>query len=547
MGKLKDWRILLLFSMVAAYSLLLMTMVNDYYELPSEGFSKEVALRDYEKPNTYQAYDDKSFTTGQVDDGFFLLVNDGQELIFERYTPYGKVLSSHTIEDNIATVLDISAKLVGEEVHYIYHTEEGLFAGSVNLEDGRLQDHFVINTHVQQVILHGKEAVYSVEDQYFYYHESEQALFRDENIKQFDFKSLEDSVFVTTISREIGPFYTSFYEVDFQAGTVKQFHIRDYITSNATKDADHQLYYGDNSFRSMSIFRDSRTNNTYYKELVFSRAAPQNAVFSKFEANDLPNFTYKNIEGDTVTTIMEKFTFVSKDEVASANNTYRNLVEVTDVNGQKTFKRLTKMKKGHPIYESFELMDASYLIFNTIEQENGQSRGMIYMATSVPEIVETSNTLNGEHFMELIYGALTVLPAALAIGFIPSMGFLFPVILFVMPLSLIKITWTERHPEKLLKASIGAYIVSVLYGFYESALKIVHKTQVMSGSLPWHLQSISRMYMMLMVVFAVSFLAYRWYYSKKPEVSFMLHFGVFALTNSILFIMLFYAYSLLAN
>lgn len=319
------------------------------------------------------------------------------------------------------------------------------------------------------------------------------------------------------------------------------------MTANATKDADHKMIMLDQELRVMNIFRDSKTNNTFYKEVTFDKKDVSTQTIEKFEMPDYPNFKYVEKADGRPDMIFEEFTFVGKDEIASGNNTYRNLV-FYDESGDITVKRqLTKMKKAHPVYQYFQVNNNEYLVFNAVDRDSMKSVGTIYFGTTDPLVVKNSNALDNENLMALVFGALTVIPAALAVGFIPSMGYLFPVILVIMPLSMIKITWAERYPDKMLRVAIGVYVASLLYGFYDTAVMITGKIVSIAGSLPWHLQSVLNMYLMLALVFAVAYLGYKWFYAKHPKVSFMVHFGVLFITFSTLYIMLFQTYPLLSN
>lgn len=545
--RLKDWRILLALGVIFSFGLLLMTMINDFYELPSDGFSKEVFLRHYEKNDLYEAYDEKCFASGAYAEGFYLLLNDRDKLIFETYSPEGTLHSSRVIGEGIPSIADISTELEENQLHYIYWADQGLYAGSIDTEAGVSLGQELVDSGVDSVVLHGSTVAYRKSSAYFYYSENAVPLFDDDTILQFDYTVYQDTLLITTVSRDGGSFYSTYYRMNLSDGDISKNQVAPFITTNATKDAGNYLIVADDTVRSMSIFRDTRTSSTYYKELVYDWNRPESYTLNKFEMQDFPNFRYKAFQGDKVVMMMEQFTFVAKDELASADSTYRNLVEVTDESGTRSYRQLTKMKKSHPIYEFFKYHDEDYLVFNTISKEGGSSVGSIYFASSDADVVKTSNVLTKDAFMQLFFGALTVLPAAFAVGFIPSMGFLFPVILMIMPLSMYKITWTEHHPEKLLGASMIVYLVSVLFGFYENATMILAKTQVMAGSLPWHLKSVSSMYMMLILTLSVSFLAQRWYREKKPQASFMIHFGIMFICQSIFYIMLFHAYPLLAN
>lgn len=547
MKKLKDWRLLLLLGFALSYGMLLMTMINDFYELPSEGFSKEVILREYEKPNTYNAYDDKGFTSGALKEGFYLLVNDGDSLVYETYTVEGKLQSSEVIKSGIDTVTDISADIIDDEIKYVMATEKEVFAGRILVSSGKLvQDERIAETY-EQVVLKKNEAVFSKEDAFYYFKESVKTLFTDDTIKRFDFVSVGDQLYLTTLSRDGGSYYSDYYVCDLGQGAYEKVFVREYMTANATKDADHKMIMLDQELRVMNIFRDSKTNNTFYKEVTFDKKDVSTQTIEKFEMPDYPNFKYVEKADGRPDMIFEEFTFVGKDEIASGNNTYRNLV-FYDESGDTTVKRqLTKMKKAHPVYQYFQVNNNDYLVFNAVDRDSLKSIGTIYFGTTDPIVVKKSNALDNENLMALVFGALTVIPAALAVGFIPSMGYLFPVILVIMPLSMIKITWAERYPDKMLRVAIGVYVASLLYGFYDTAVMITGKIVSIAGSLPWHLQSVLNMYLMLAFVFVVAYLGYKWFYAKHPKVSFMVHFGVLFITFSTLYIMLFQTYPLLSN
>lgn len=541
--KLKDWRLLLLVGALLGYGLILLTMVNDFYELPSEGFSKEVVLRTYEKNDTYDAYNYKGFDSGGLGQGFYLLVNDGKQLLFETYSATGEMIMSTVVKEEQETVVDVSTVIKEDMLVYIIATEEGLFKGKLSIETGALIDEVTISEAYDIAEINDVSVVFSEGNQFYYFENDKVILFEDGAIRRFDYVIADDSLFMSTVSRDGGPFFTDYYTVDLEKNTWEKTFIREYITSNSTRDADHVTYLENDQLKMMSVFRDTRFSNTFYKEVTCAPNDPTNFDFYKFQMDDFPNFTYLKNDGSEVQMMVEKFTFVQKDELASGDSTYRNLVLLTREGESFTEKRMTKMKKAHPVYQYFLVENQEYLVFNTVEKNIGH----IYFASSNPEVIVSSNVLNSSSLKELIFGALTVLPAALAVGFIPSMGFVLPVILVIMPLSMIKITWAERYPDKMLKVAIGVYLVSLLLSFYENANMILLDIQGMAGSLPWHMKSVMNMYVMLAITFGISYLAYKWYYAKKPETSFMIHFGIMFITQSVLYILLFNAYPLLAN
>lgn len=547
MKKLKDWRLLLLVGIVLSYGMLLMTMVKDFYELPSEGFSKELALRTYEKPNTYSAYDDKSFTSGALKQGFYLLVNDADTLVYETYTVEGGLISSQVIQSGIDTVVDISADRADDKINYVMATETEVFAGTILIPTGELVSHESITGTYENVVLKKDAVVFSKGETFYYFKESVTPLFKDNTIKRFDFECASDELYLTTLSRDGGSYYSDYYVCDLTKASYERSFIRSYIIGNATKDVDHQLVIVKDGLRVMSVFRDTKTNSSFYKELTFQKNDVSSQRMEAFERAEYPNFKYVDTADGKADLIIEAFTFVGKDEISSGNNTYRNLV-FYDKSGEETDKRqLTKMKKSHPVYQYFQVNQNDYLVFNAVERDSIKSVGTIYFATTEAGVLKKSNTLDNDQFMTLVFGALTVIPAALAVGFIPSMGYLFPVILVIMPLSMIKITWAERYPDKMLRLSIGVYMVSLFYGFYDTALMITGKITSISGSLPWYLASVLNMYLMLAFVFMIAYLGYKWFYAKHPKANFMVHFGVLFITFSTLYIMLFQTYPLLSN
>lgn len=542
-NKLKDWRLLLLVSAVLCYGLILLTMVNDFYELPNDAFSKEVYLRDYQKLDTYESYDDKSFASGPLEDGFYILVNDGNQLIYETYSQRGELINSDVLKENQETVLDISTLLEGSELTYVLATETTISKGVIDLEARKLLKESTISDGYDLLELRGDKTIYSQEGIFYYYDKDRNILFEDTAIKKFDYAVKDEMLYISTITRHAGSFYTDLYRVNLQDGSSDKTFVRDYITSNSTKDAAHKIILDGNYLKAMSVFRDNRFSNTFYKELTINLEEPTDFEFYRFEMADFPNFTYLESTENHVEMMIEKFTFVGKDELASANNTFRNLVLLTRDGDVLETQRMTKMKKAHPIYNYFQADDHNYLVFNTVESATGK----IYFASNQADVIAMSNTLDSESFRGLILGALTVIPAALAVGFIPTMGYLFPVIFIIMPISMIKITWAERYPKKMLMIAIGIYFVSLFGGFYESAMMILRELQDMSGTLPWHMQSVVNMYGMLAITFALSYIAYKWFETKNPKSSFMIHFGVMFITQSVLYILLFNAYPLLAN
>ncbi len=542
-NKLKDWRLLLLVSAIFCYVLILLTMVNDFYELPNEKFSKEVYLRSYEKLDTYEAYDDKSFASGKLEDGFYILVNDGKNLIYETYSITGKLITSDVIKENQDFVKDISTVVHGETLTYLLATETELLKGNIHMASKKLMDETIITTSYDIAVLKEDKVIFGEGGQFYYFKDEKISIFEDTSIKRFDYVVKDSDVYISTISRNSGSFYTDFYSFNIDDRRVDKSFVRDYITSNSTRDADHKVYLDGDNLRAMSVFRDSRFSNTFYKELTINTTNPSEFEFYKFDMADFPNFTYLESSGEKVTMMIEQFTFVGKDELASADSTFRNLVLLTRNGEQFETTRMTKMKKAHPIYHYFPVQEYDYLVFNTVENSDGR----IYYATNQPDVIKSSNTLDGATLKSLIFGALTVIPAALAVGFIPSMGYVFPVILIIMPLSMIKVTWAERYPEKMLMIAIGVYFVSLFGGFYESATMILKDLQDVSGALPWHLHSIINMYGTLGITFLLSYIAYKLFYSKHPGSSFMISFGVMFITQSVLYILLFNAYPLLSN
>lgn len=542
-NKLKDWRLLLLISAVLCYGLILLTMMNDFYELPNEAFSKEVYLRDYQKLDTYEAYDDKSFASGPLEDGFYLLVNDGDQLIYETYSLLGELKTSDIIKDDQETIIDMSGIIEGSTLTYVLVTETTISRVTIEIDDKQLKNETRLSNGYEMAVLKDDKVIFS-ENNVFYYHNGNKIeVFEDSSIKKLDFVIANEMVYVSTIARNAGSFYTDFYSINVKEDTVNKTFVRNYITSNSTRDADHKVILEGSQLRAMSVFRDNRSSNTFYKESLININDPSDFSFYKFEMTDFPNFTYLESSDKQVTMMLEKFTFVGKDELASANSTFRNLVLMTRDGDTIESRRMTKMKKAHPIYHYFAVQDYDYLVFNTVDY----SEGKIYYASNQSEVIENSNSIDGDSLKSLMLGALTVIPAALAVGFIPSMGYVFPVILIIMPISMIKVTWTERYPEKMFLIALGVYFISLFGGFYENATMILNTLQDMSGALPWHLHSVINMYSMLAFTFGLSYLSYMLFKFKHPRSSFMIQFGVLFMTQSVLYILLFNAYPLLAN
>lgn len=162
-----------------------------------------------------------------------------------------------------------------------------------------------------------------------------------------------------------------------------------------------------------------------------------------------------------------------------------------------------------------------------------------------PALLAHTSTLSREELSYLLPGAMMTLLPAVMVGLFPGVYILMPVLAILLPISVFRLNWAERHSMKLIRFAVGGHVLmkgifAYLWVLFNSSIPDI------ATQLPWYLNTPGAMALSLILSTTAAWWVAQLRNSARTPGDFWGPYIQFALIDLSIFILLvmpyYYAY-----
>lgn len=445
---IKSYKLLLFLTFIFIFSSLFSILYFNKIELPNENWSKALKINTSTINSRYDHYLKDNMELFEFGDNYYLIYFSENSYYLNAYDEGFNHLETYKTNKSYNGIDDLNLRVLGDEISLNFITDNQLISLLIDFNGDIIKEE-VIDNDVDYAQYTGHYIAYAKNNTIFL---NGQPIKSFDKLIDFDFIKNGNNFQFSVIDYSLKTYKYDFnvYETT-EKKVVNEHFIKSYALDNVTSIFDINTIQTDNSIKNMIITYNRKAYLFVNNEVTLSKSF-------QIEDDTLNNskgynFSYINENGDYLQNIS---TNIGRTEIASTKNFHPNVGYFDDHN----VIPLTKTE-GHPVnVHYYNFNQGNYLLFSEITSNQELST---YIASTNQSVISLSQKVSFSEIRNLIVTTLTTYVPLVLFGQIYSILFLVPIFIIILPLSLIKLTWAEQNQDKLLKLSIGLYLLPKLY------------------------------------------------------------------------------------
>jgi len=518
----KRWQPYLLISILLAFSMLISVLYRDAITTPNDNWSKTITLdttSNVENSDLYYA-------------SYYDVIADDQHFIYADIV--NNTLNVKVFDDEVNLIEHYSYDVSIDSVEQISLTKESnqykiLAATGNSLYQLVIPSHFndaitskkVIENY-DHIVIKKNKAVYQLNETIYALSDADiMEIVNDSRIELFDFDFNEkNNLYIAAITYENGKYFATTYDYDLSTHECNSFDIANLHIPSSTVPLETRIFYNDENVYTLFSLKNTKYGqniNFYYKLDSNTQNSVENTSFTN--KSYAPQFNFE-LYKDSVVLIYSDETFIGKTDLSSQENTFSNIILSTsfDLSAMPLTNNQVTEQNPHML----TLNGHAYLFTNAYTNHTN----ILQVSSTHPNLIKVSQHLSFNAMTQLIFNGLTYVPASLMALFAPFILLIFPVVLIILPVAIIKMSWAEKHQNKMLLIALATYHLSKIYYLWANRSDLViHNVGI--GTEPWHLSNIFFLFLTGLFTSLVSMLCLRVYTRGKKQPYFITQFAFF--------------------
>lgn len=544
MKLIKNWKTLILISLIVGIALLYGVLYKDASTLPSDNWSRSITLETTENIVKDQAYYQNYFDVIYSDQTFIISKIIDQTFIISSYNEHLVLLKqeSYDFSTYINTPIEYTQFFERDGLYHVqYYTEHQLYQFDINSDFSMVNDPQLIDENISVLKFKDDHIVYAKDNSYFYKSDQESIfLFERDDVELYDFDTNDDQsiLYIGLLTYSNGKYRANTIVYDLNDLTYESNQLGILKQPSATVPLEVDAFYNDNMFYTLFSMKNTKYGqnlNSIFLIDTKTNAITSDSFFNNYSYTPRFDFTLFNHQ---MVLLFNDLSFVGKTDVGSQNKTYTNVL--ISPNFDNTFVPLTNTQNFAA--NSILLSDGNHDYLFTNEVANGKNK--IILNTNQPDLINQSLSFSTSDYLELLVNAFTFIPASLFALFSPFILLLFPVVIIILPIAIFKMTWAERNQLKMLYISICTYAISKLYYLINNRDLLIYN-DLSSGAVPWHLSSLPLLLLINVFTGFMSYGALVLYRKKHKDSYFIIQFAFFFAMDLIQFLFYVQVYSVM--
>lgn len=520
MKHITNYKVLITLTLFLVFLSLFSVLYIDYNKLPSDDWSKEFKLTEYEQHEDFSTKYVPNFSMMRVEDQFYLAYFSNDKLMMKLFSKTFEVDHEVVIMDSIDNIriykeIEISHEN-NEFLIYLYKSDS--IEKIVLDEKLTTINHEVLHDNVDEPIIKNTSMLYEKNEKLFM---NNQEVTDAEGLMSYDF------IF------DQGIYYVAFMKYDLDS-LKRYLYISEVDQSNtSTKLISEYIFNGGISLYHLKVNRfNDRTGilfvtgdfkNGQYKNYEVVLDNQSNIISQKLYASSGSEPIFVN--QSSLDYIQKMSTGVGRQDLSTKNKAFTNLVKFS----KEGMEPLTKTTSFSPKVKFFNEDSYEYLLFTQYNDDN------IYVASDNPVIIDKSQGFSLRSFAQLLILTLTNY-SPVFIFFLMNFGrFVAVVLLVLFPLYIVKMYWVDDHRRVVLSVALVAMMALKLHHIIFQ-MNLLNMPGIMSGTVS---------HVVISTIMSISaYIAMR-DIKIKHHISVINEFLIFALLDMIYFTLFFTPYTIL--
>lgn len=519
--KLKNWKFVFFVSLIFIYLSLFSVLYSTKTELPSENWSKEIKITSYETQDFEISNNDIDLI--KYNDRFLLAYYSDQQIIIEEFdndfNPLNKYQLNKTI-DNLVTL-----KLFENSNNFFvrYTTDDNnLFEITTDVE-GIIKNEKKLVENFKMISYDKDNYIYS-KDSRLYMNDYSMPIIEQEKIQQLDHQVINGDLIIGYTYFDSQKYKYSVNSMIVENNNlINQNNIDSFVLANNAIPIDFDIGFNENNYFLMTVFKNQKAGVNDIRGYRLNQSLELEDNFSL--DSSVYNTNVKIVNNSDFDYIINNKISLGRIDISTKNNVFENL---SKYNGKNKIKDLTQNQSYDNKSQYYKIDGLEYLLFG--KRSDGINE--LYISSNANHLIKKSQELNFDDIKSLLFTTITTFLPLFYLGLIPGIGFLLPVIIILVPVSLIKINWAEHNPKKIMLLSFIIYLSSKIY-FVINNLSFTN--------LPFYYSNLF-IRLVITLIFTLIALYCLYDYTKGKKFHFIKQMAFFYVIDVIMFILLFTPY-----
>lgn len=446
MKKVRRYHIILLITLLLIFTNLFLVLKSGRQELPHNQWSKELLLKRISLSDDLTELDHQDIDIIFHKSHFYLFYYEDHSLYVSTYTQDLEEISNKRIKKDLYSVNDLDIQVLNSgnfKISFINNTQ---LLSLITTPDGQTVKEEILAYNVKSFKMLKDDVVYA---KYNSIYLNDQKIVSMKEFSFMDAMYYDNHIIITYVDRDAKRYRYELNGLKVMAtDQITKMNLSEFSLKSSTIVLNHGLTQDNNHIETTVVIHDKKKREFYNDTFIFDKNFTK--ISNSRKQTKGYNFQYLGTENNYM---QNNLIPIGVQDLTTSKDVFPNLIKVSDT-GQYPLTNTKRFPKKSKLRQNDQF---TYLIFS----ENYRNKALdIYLSSNISEHITMSQKLNFRDYIDLAGNTIvTVLPLFI-IGQLHSFLFLAPFLLFIVPFTYVKLTWSEHNQPFILSLSILSYLIS---------------------------------------------------------------------------------------
>lgn len=460
MKKIRRYHIILILTLLLIFTNLFLVLKAGRQELPRKQWSKEILLKKIELSDDLNTLDHQDIDLIFYKSKFYLFYYENHSLYVRTFNDRLEAIDQKKIKSDLYSVDDLNVQVLSNNTFKVSFLNNTQLISLTTALEGKTIEEKIIAYNVESFKMLDADLIYAKYNRIYLNNK------KIVTMKEFSFMDamyVDNNIIITYVDRDAKRYR---YELNALKvtpnGQVTKINLSEFSLKSSTIVLDHGVTNFNDTIETTVVIHDKKKLEFYNDTFLFDKN------FTELSNNRIQskgyNFEYINTKNHY---IQNDLTPIGVQDLTTSNDIFPNLILVTDT-GEQSLTNTKRFPKKSKMYQNGSL---KYLVYG----ENYHNESLnIYIASNDLEHITMSQQLSVVDYLALAGNTISTFLPLFIIGQLHSLLFLSPFLLFIVPFTYVKLTWSEHHQSFILSISILSYLLSksIYLMFFISTLSL---------------------------------------------------------------------------
>ncbi len=542
MKKIIKWQSVIILSAIIGVLLMAQVIYKDDIKLPSDHWSRNIPIETIASDDNYYS---PYYDVLTVNESSYLIEKINHTLTVLKLKEKGafETVKSFDISDYDHDFTEISVgQLEDQTISLILCNQSELAYFTLNDTLSDLEFQNIIQDNIENITLNHGQAMYYKNHSLTLLDGNEELTISDSpKFEQysFDFNASTSQYDIAFLKYDNGNYYSGVMTYDRSNQTTEEYELEKLPLIPGTISVNAVAFSNQDKLYCAMTLKNKKFAENYH--FIYELDASKVNILNHYQFNTssyTPHLQFVKIENEVRISVNQS-TFIGKKAIGSNRKTYTNVV--TSGFDNQTYIAHTKSNVAAANAVWFQNQGNLYLITNEIT--NGENT--LYLSSNAREIIKESQShMDWAEYINILLNALTFIPSSIMPLFVPLISLMIPVILIIIPVAIIKMSWVERHQNRMLGIAIITYLIFKARYLWVNQSDFIY-SHLNYGDTPLHLSNGIGLFLTGLITTLISGLCLWLFTRKNPDSHFIPRFGFFFLIEMFLMLIFLIPYTMM--